>query len=51
MESLLAHQGKNLWPQALPARTEIFRTLSKRLRQVIRTLSLAPADLESLGQG
>lgn len=50
MESLLAHQGKNLWPQALPARTEIFRTLSKRLRQVIRTLSLAPADLESLGQ-
>lgn len=49
MESLLAHQGKNLWPQALPARTEIFRTLSKRLRQVIRTLSLAPADLESLG--
>ncbi len=50
MESLLAHQGKNLWPQALPARTEIFCTLSKRLRQVIRTLSLAPADLESLGQ-
>ena len=50
MESLLAHQGKNLWPQALPARTEIFRTLSKRLRQVLRTLSLAPADLESLGQ-
>lgn len=50
MESLLAHQGKNLWPQALPARTEIFRTLSKRLRQVIRTLSLAPADVESLDQ-
>ncbi len=33
-----------------PGPTEIFRTLSKRLRQVIRTLSLAPADLESLGQ-
>ena len=50
METLLAHQGKNLWPQAVPARTEILRTLSKRLRQVIRTLSLTPDDLESLGQ-
>ena len=50
METLLAHQGKNLWPQAVPARTEIPRTLSKRLRQVIRTLSLTPDDLESLGQ-
>lgn len=45
MESLLVRQGKNLWPQALPARTEIFRTLSKRLRQVIRTLNLTPEDV------
>ncbi len=29
-------------------RTEIFRTLSKRLRQVIRTLNLTPEDVESL---
>ncbi|HCI6022538.1 VasL domain-containing protein [Klebsiella sp. JB_Kp004] len=50
LETLLAHQGKNLWPQALPARTEIFRTLSKRLRQVIRTLNLTPDDLASLSQ-
>ena len=50
MESLLVRQGKNLWPQALPARTEIFRTLSKRLRQVIRTLNLTPEDVESLEQ-
>ena len=42
--------GENLWPQALPARTEIFRTLSKRLRQVIRTLNLTPEDVESLEQ-
>ncbi|STW50145.1 membrane protein [Klebsiella pneumoniae] len=49
MESLLVCQGKNLWPQALPARTEIFRTLSKRLRQVIRTLNL-PQRIESLEQ-
>ena len=50
MESLLVRQGKNLWPQALPARTEIFRTLRKRLRQVIRTLNLTPEDVESLEQ-
>ncbi|WP_228740976.1 type VI secretion system ImpA family N-terminal domain-containing protein, partial [Klebsiella quasipneumoniae] len=50
METLLVHQGKNLWPQALPVRTEIFRTLSKRLRQVIRTLNLTPEDVESLEQ-
>ncbi len=50
MESLLVRQGKNLWPQALPARTEIFRTLSKRLRQVIRTLNLTPEDVDSLEQ-
>ena len=35
---------------ALPARTEIFRTLSKRLRQVIRTLNITPEDVESLEQ-
>ncbi len=50
MESLLVRQGKNLWPQALPARIEIFRTLSKRLRQVIRTLNLTPEDVDSLEQ-
>lgn len=50
MESLLVRQGKNLWPQALPARTEIFRTLSKRLRQVIRTLNLTQRMLIRLSR-
>lgn len=33
-----------------PGPDEIFRTLSKRLRQVIRTLNLTPEDVESLEQ-
>ncbi len=49
MESLLVRQGKTCGHRR-PARTEIFRTLSKRLRQVIRTLNLTPEDVESLEQ-
>ena len=47
---LVSRQWGNLWPQPVHARMEIFSALSKRLQQVMRTLTLTDADLSQLYQ-
>ena len=50
LAALVARQWGNLWPQPVHARIEILSALSKRLQQVVRTLSLTYADLGQLYQ-
>ncbi|EGK60413.1 ImpA domain protein [Enterobacter hormaechei ATCC 49162] len=48
MAALVVRQWGNLWPQPVHARVEILSALSKRLQQVVRTLTLTYADLRQL---
>ncbi|MES0299297.1 VasL domain-containing protein [Citrobacter sedlakii] len=50
LDALLSRQWGNLWPQPVHARMEILSALSKRLQQVMRTLTLRYADLSQLYQ-
>lgn len=50
LAALVARQWGNLWPQPVHARIEILSALSKRLQQVVRTLTLTYADLQQLYQ-
>ena len=50
LEALLSRQWGNLWPQPVHMRMEILSSLSKRLQQVMRTLTLTDADLSQLYQ-
>ncbi|POT57512.1 hypothetical protein C3432_06000 [Citrobacter amalonaticus] len=50
LEALISRQWGNLWPPQVHARMEILSALSKRLQQVIRTLTLSYADLSQLYQ-
>lgn len=50
LDALLSRQWGNLWPQPVHARMEILCALSKRLQQVMRTLTLSYADLRLLYQ-
>lgn len=46
--ALITRQWSNLWPQPVPARMDILGTLSKRLRQVLRSHSPAYYDISQL---
>ncbi|WP_336222131.1 VasL domain-containing protein [Citrobacter amalonaticus] len=48
LEALITHQWGNLWPQPVHARMEILTSLSQRLQQAMRTLTLCHADLSQL---
>lgn len=48
--ALVSRQWGNLWPHPVPARMEILSALSRRLQQVMRTLTLTYADLSQLYQ-
>lgn len=48
LEALITHQWGSLWPQPVHARMEILASLSQRLQQVVRTLTLCHADLSQL---
>lgn len=50
LEALLTHQWQGLWPQAVPVRVALLRTLSIRLQQMLRTLTLTFSDQDSLHQ-
>ena len=50
LAALIIHQWGAIWPQPIHARIDILSALSKRLQQVIRTLTLTSADLQSLYQ-
>ncbi|MGL5600758.1 MAG: VasL domain-containing protein [Silvania sp.] len=50
LEALLMHQWQGLWPQAVPVRVALLKTLSTRLQQMLRTLTLAYSDQDSLHQ-
>ncbi len=50
MESLLVRQGEKTVATGAPGPDRDLPHLSKRLRQVIRTLNLTPEDVESLEQ-
>ncbi|MBL7636549.1 VasL domain-containing protein [Atlantibacter hermannii] len=50
LEALVSRQWGNLWPQPVHARMEILTSLSQRLQQVLRTLTLHYADLSQLYQ-
>lgn len=50
LDALLSRQWGNMWPQPVHARMEILSSLSKRLLQVMRTLTLSYADLNQLYQ-
>lgn len=50
VNSLVTRQWHNLWPQPVHARMEILATLSKRLRQDLRSRILTSADLSQLNQ-
>lgn len=47
---LISRQWGSLWPQSPRARMEILSALSKRLQQMMRTLTLSYADLPQLHQ-
>lgn len=47
---LIQHQWERLWPLAVPVRIELLRTLSKRLQQMVRAMTLTSADQGSLYQ-
>ena len=48
--ALVTRQWGNIWPQPVHARMEILCALSKRLQQLIRTLTLTYSDLSQLYQ-
>lgn len=48
LEALITHQWGTLWPQPVHARMEILTSLSQRLQQVMRTLTLSYTDLSLL---
>ncbi|TCB86239.1 VasL domain-containing protein [Enterobacter wuhouensis] len=50
LDALLSRQWGSVWPQPVHARMEILSGLSKRLQQVMRTLTLSYADLSQLYQ-
>lgn len=50
LAALVFRQWGGLWPQPVHARIEILSALSKRLQQVVRTLTLTYADLGQLYQ-
>lgn len=50
LEALISHQWGGLWPQAVHARIEILSSLSHRIQQMMRTLSLNYSDLSQLYQ-
>ncbi|MCZ7837056.1 type VI secretion system ImpA family N-terminal domain-containing protein, partial [Atlantibacter hermannii] len=50
LEALVSRQWGSLWPQPVHARMEILTSLSQRLQQVLRTLTLHYADLSQLYQ-
>ncbi|WP_431138607.1 VasL domain-containing protein [Enterobacter mori] len=50
LDALLSRQWGNMWPQPVHARMEIISSLSKRLQQMMRTLTLSYADLNQLYQ-
>ncbi|MBV8041533.1 VasL domain-containing protein [Pluralibacter sp.] len=50
LEALISRQWGNLWPPQTHARMEILSAVSKRLQQVMRTLTLTYADLSQLYQ-
>lgn len=50
LAALVVRQWGGLWPQPVHARVEILSALSKRLQQVVRTLTLTYADLGQLYQ-
>ncbi|EHN8839500.1 type VI secretion system ImpA family N-terminal domain-containing protein [Enterobacter hormaechei] len=50
LAALVVRQWGSLWPQPIHARVEILSALSKRLQQVVRTLTLTHADLGQLYQ-
>lgn len=50
LAALVVRQWGSLWPQPVHARVEILSALSKRLQQVVRTLTLTYADLGQLYQ-
>ncbi|EGC7113073.1 ImpA domain-containing protein [Salmonella enterica] len=51
LDALIRYQWSSMWPASAHARIEILSSLSKRLQQLFRTLSLQRADLPSLIQG
>lgn len=50
LEALVARQWVLIWPQPVHARMEILSALSKRLQQLMRTLTLTYSDLSQLYQ-
>ncbi|OKB64749.1 hypothetical protein BHU62_20860 [Serratia marcescens] len=48
LEALISHQWGALWPQPVHARMEILSSLSQRLQQRMRSLSLNYSDLSQL---
>lgn len=50
LETLITRQWGGLWPQPVHARMEIVCGLSRRLQQVLRTLTLAYVDLSEIYQ-
>lgn len=48
LEALVTHQWGTLWPQPVHTRMEILSSLSQRLQQVVRTLTLCHTDLSQL---
>jgi len=50
LEALLTHQWRTLWPEEVHVRVAILSSLSKRLQQVLRTLTFMPGDLGKLYQ-
>lgn len=50
LDALLSRQWGNIWPQPVHARMEILSALSRRLQQMMRTLTLTCIDLSQLYQ-
>ncbi|WP_333849372.1 VasL domain-containing protein [Leclercia sp.] len=48
LEALVVRQWGKIWPHPVHVRVEILNALSKRLQQVMRTLTLTSADLSQL---
>lgn len=48
LEALISHQWGTLWPQPVHARMEILSSMSQRLQQWMRSLSLNYSDLSQL---
>jgi Uncharacterized protein conserved in bacteria len=51
LDALIRYQWSSMWPASAHARIEILSSLSKRLQQLFRTLSLQRSDLPCLNQG